>query len=92
MLAMSYHRLGRQAEARRLISASREALRKNASGPPYGGTGWSDWLTGALFLREAEALVGDEPARRAEGKGPGPSSTGVRSPGPPDSGNKPFRP
>jgi hypothetical protein len=58
MLAMSYHHLGRDAEARRLISTSRQAIRKNASGPPHGGIVWYDWLTSVLLLREAEALVG----------------------------------
>ena len=65
LLAMTYQRLGLKAEASRLLSACRAAIRKAAERPSGWDGQWVDYLTCEMFCREAEALMHDDPARPA---------------------------
>jgi hypothetical protein len=86
MLAMSYHHLGRETDAGRLLSTARKIVQQRVSGPPYGGSAWQDWMTCALFLREAEALVRDDAERSTEGKAAEPPVGGAKAATTPASG------
>ncbi|HWA25058.1 MAG TPA: serine/threonine-protein kinase [Lacunisphaera sp.] len=65
ILAMSYHRLGRAAEARAELAAGREIIehkfqtRLNGGGPVQGF--WFDWLFARILLRESIALLESSP-------------------------------
>jgi tetratricopeptide (TPR) repeat protein len=68
ILAMSYHRLGRDAEARTELQAGRDIVdskfrqRLDAGGPVQGF--WFDWAFARVLLRESVALLESSPRGR----------------------------
>jgi serine/threonine-protein kinase len=88
LLAMCYQRLGLKREAARLLSACRATLRSAAERPAGWGQDWVDYLSCELFCREAESLIGDDPARPPGATAPAPPDSGP-SANPPAPGNKP---
>jgi tetratricopeptide (TPR) repeat protein len=63
LLAMTYKRLGLEAEAGRLLAACRQTLKEVATRPSGWGFDWHDYLTCEMFCREAEVLMRDDPER-----------------------------
>jgi tetratricopeptide (TPR) repeat protein len=74
ILAMSYHRLGRDAEARTELQAGREIVdskfrhRLDAGGPVQGF--WFDWAFARVLLRESVALLESSSPYPVIGSGP----------------------